>query len=99
MISSGRIFCLTKDKYTDWEIPGEEIIEVFFARQYSLTESNWKESVCLQTNYYLYERRDEKWIKINYKNLFEYSIIRYQMIYKTIYVKNSEMFSIEFYLC
>ena len=51
-----------------------------------------------KTNKSLYERRDENWIKIDYKNPFEYNFIRYQKTYKTIHLKNNEKYSIDYCL-
>ena len=84
---SGKIFCYNNEKYMDWEIPGEQIIDLFY-----------ETGIYCQTNESLYVRRDENWIKIDYKNPFEYYFIRYKMTYKTIYLKNNEFFSIDYYL-
>ena len=84
---SGKVFCYQDEDYIDWEVPGERIFDLFIL--------NHKEYIC-QTNESLYEKRDENWIKIDYKNPFEYYFIRYQITFKTIHLKNGEMFSINF---
>ena len=84
---SGKVFCYKREKYMDWEIPGQLIIDLFH-----------KNEVYCQTNESIYERKFGKWKKIDYKNLFEYFVIRYQITYKTIHFINNEMFSIDFYL-
>ena len=85
---NGKIFCYPNEKYMEWGIPGEVIIELF-------TDGN---QVYCQTNVSLYERRDEKWIEIDYNNLFEYYVIRNQKTYKTIHIKNGETFLFDFIL-
>ena len=84
---SGRVFSYTKDKYLDWDIPGEVIIDLFHDNG---------ENFCQTNNNSLYVRRDEKWIKIDYKNPFEYYFLRYLLTYKTIHLEKSENYSIDF---
>ena len=83
---SGRVFSYTKDKYLNWEIPGEVIMDLFHENG---------DNFC-QTNESLYERRDENWIKIDYKNPFEYYFLRHLFTYKTIHLGKSEKFFIDF---
>ena len=72
----------------DWVITGEEIIE--------LSISNFEE-FC-RTNQHIYKRIHMNWVKIDYKNLFEYFVVRYQITYNTIHFINNEILSIDFYL-
>ena len=90
MTFSGRIFCYNKHQYINFEIPGEVIIDLFYDSRGYL----W----CFQTNQSIYERKDEEWVKIDYKNPFEYFFFRYKTTYKSIHLKNNEMFSIDFCL-
>ena len=85
---SGRVFCYSEDKYKNWEIPGKVITDLFGKNDYMFC----------QTNDCFYEIRDEKLIKTDYKNPFEYYFNRFQAIHKSIHLKNSEMFSIDFCL-
>ena len=88
---SGRIYCFNEEKYMDWETPGEEIIDFFAINRYPL-----KSDIYCQTNGSLYCRKNEDWIQIDNKNPFEYFFQLNQTTYKTIHLKNSEIFSIDF---
>ena len=88
---SGKVFCYTENKYLNCDIQGEKIIELF-------VDNDCGSSMFCQTFDFCYERYiHEKWTKIS-KNLFEYIFFGYRFTYKTIHLKNTEIYSIDFCL-